>query len=50
MAYKECTICGEHVEGLSAQGAWGKLKTHVAEEHGKEWDGENREWVPMGDG
>lgn len=44
-----CNACGDRVEGLCAQDAWGKLKTHVREKHGKEWDAESREWVPAGD-
>lgn len=49
MASKQCSDCGDRVEGLSAQDAWGMLKTHMAEEHGKEWDADAREWVDAGD-
>lgn len=47
MAYKTCPYCGTHAEGLCAQDAWGVLKTHVAETHGKEWDVDTREWVDL---
>lgn len=45
MATKQCEMCGERVEGLCAQDAWGMLKTHAEEEHGMKWDNSAREWV-----